>query len=98
MPPVRPSLAQPSAAAQAAKAREAAQAVQAGLAEDRIRALHKSYLEARAQTNATAVSYEKLASNLRETERKLREQHKGRSVDFDVVVKDGKAILKPRIR
>ena len=59
--------------------------------------MHRSYLEARAQTNASAVSYEKLASNIREQEKKLREQHRGRNVDFDVVVKDGKAIIKPRL-
>ncbi len=78
--------------------RAAPAAASASLSEDRIRALHKSYLEARAQTNASAVSFEKLAQNVRETERKLREQHRGKDVDFEVQVRDGKAILKPRVR
>ena len=64
-----------SAAAQvrelAAQARDAAQAQRASaLSEERLRALHKSYREARAQTNATAVSFEKLAQNVRDTEAK----------------------------
>ncbi len=69
-----------------------------GLTAERIKSLHASYLEARKKTNASAVSYEKLEKNLRETEQKLREKHKGRQVDFDVSIKDGKAILKPRLK
>lgn len=70
----------------------------ANLSEDRLRAIHQSYLDARKQTNATAVSYEKLERSIRETERKLLETNKGRSVDFEVSIKDGKAILKPRLK
>lgn len=69
-----------------------------GLSADRIQALHASYVEARKKTNASAVSYEKLERNLRETEKKLREAHKGRQIDFEVTIKDGKAILKPRLK
>jgi hypothetical protein len=69
-----------------------------GLSVDRIQALHASYVEARKKTNASAVSYEKLERNLRETEKKLREVHKGKQVDFEVTIKDGKAILKPRLK
>jgi hypothetical protein len=70
----------------------------ASLSEERIRALHRDYVDARAKTNATPVSFEKLAQNLRETEKKLRTEHAGKNVDFEVVVKDGKAILKPKLR
>jgi glutamate mutase epsilon subunit len=45
-----------------------------------------------------AVSLDALARTLRETERKLRAQHQGRSVDFQIVVKDGKAVVKPVVR
>ena len=31
-------------------------------------------------------------------EAKLREQHKNRKIDFDVVIKDGKAVVKPIVR
>jgi hypothetical protein len=69
-----------------------------GLSGDRIKALHQSYVEARQKTNASPVSYEKLEKNIRETEQKLRVQHKGRQIDFEVGIKDGKAILKPRLK
>jgi hypothetical protein len=68
------------------------------LSEDRIRAIHQSYQVARQKTNATAVSFEKLERSIRETERKLREKSKGRAVDFEVSIKEGKAILKPRLK
>lgn len=71
---------------------------EAALSEERIRALHEKYVEARKQTNASSVSLDKLARSIRETERKLREQHQGRTVDFDVTIKDGKAILKPKLK
>lgn len=93
-PPPAPSMrprANPSPAA--TKATESS-----GLSADRIKSLHASYVEARKKTNASAVSYEKLEKNLRETEQKLRAKHKGRQVDFDVSIKDGKAILKPRLK
>ncbi len=85
-------------AARVATARAEVARVEAALSEDRIRALHQKYVEARKQTNASTVSLDKLARSIRETERKLREQHKGRAVDFDVTIKDGKAILKPKLK
>jgi len=68
------------------------------LPEARVRALHQAYVDARKQTNASAVSFEKLERSLRETEAKLKSTHQGRTVDFDVVIKDGKAILKPKLK
>ncbi len=98
-PPPAPSMrpqAKPAARPQAKPAAQPAGA--SGLSSDRIKILHASYLEARMKTNASAVSFEKLEKNLRETEKRLREKHKGRQVDFDVSIKDGKAILKPRLK
>jgi hypothetical protein len=68
------------------------------LPEARVRALHQAYVDARKQTNASAVSFEKLERSLRETEAKLKGTHQGRTVDFEVVIKDGKAILKPKLK
>lgn len=68
------------------------------LPEDRVREIHRAYVQAREKTNAKTVSFEKLEKSLRETEAKLRAQHQGRHVDFDVQVKDGKAILKPKLK
>lgn len=69
-----------------------------GLSGERIKALHDSYAEARKKTNASPVSFEKLEKNIRDTEQKLRAQHQGRKIDFEVDIKDGKAILKPRLK
>lgn len=44
------------------------------------------------------VSLEGLARTLRDTETKLRSQHKNRKIDFDIVIRDGKAIVKPTVR
>ena len=41
------------------------------------------------------VSVDALASSLRETESKLRKEHAGKDIDFHVVVKNGKAMVKP---
>lgn len=73
-------------------------AAPSGLSAERIKALHESYVEARKKTNASPVSFEKLEKNIRETEQKLRAQHQGRQIDFEVGIKDGKAILKPRLK
>lgn len=70
----------------------------AGLSRERIAAIHADYQRARTETNASTVSFEKLERNIRETEAQLRAKHQGKSVDFDVSVKDGKAILKPRLK
>jgi glutamate mutase epsilon subunit len=68
------------------------------LDEARLRELHQRYQAAREQTKSGGpVSLEKLAQNLRETEAKLRAQHQGRKVDFDIVIKDGKAVIKPKL-
>lgn len=56
-------------------------------------------VEAKRQTHDTAnVSIEGLAKSMRAAEAKLREVHKNRTIDFDVVIKNGKAVLKPIVR
>jgi len=101
-PAVRPpAAASPTAASPAAKPAAASPAAKTSASDDlseaRVRALHRAYVDARKQTNASSVSFEKLERSLRETESKLRQAHQGRKVDFDVVIKDGKAILKPKL-
>jgi hypothetical protein len=39
-----------------------------------------------------------LSKSLRDSEKRIRAQHPGRAVDFHVVVKDGKAVVKPIVR
>jgi hypothetical protein len=64
----------------------------------RLRDLHTRLQQAKQQTKEGNVSYEGLAKSIRATEAKLREQHKNRTIDFDVVIKDGKAVVKPIVR
>jgi hypothetical protein len=67
--------------------------------DDRVRELHARLIEAKRQTqDNAAVTMEGLAKSMKATEAKLREQHKNRKIDFDVVIKDGKAVLKPIVR
>lgn len=67
------------------------------LTEERIRTIHEGYQRARAQTNATPVTLEKLAKSLRDTEAQLIAKSNGRKVDFEVVVEAGRAMLKPKL-
>ncbi|HLK39835.1 MAG TPA: MXAN_5187 C-terminal domain-containing protein [Polyangiaceae bacterium] len=69
------------------------------LSDARVRQLYSEYVQARRNRNepTAAVTYEAVARNLRESSAKLREKH-GRSVDFEVSVKDGKTILKPVLK
>jgi hypothetical protein len=69
------------------------------LPDERVREIYARYVEAkRRQNESTAtITYEAVAKSLRESSAKLREKH-GKAVDFEVAVKDGKAILKPVLK
>lgn len=96
-PAPRPGPKSNAPAARPAAPAAAPAAAHSSLSEDRIKSLHDGYQRARQETNASPVSLEKLARSIRETEAKLRAQHGGRNVDFDVVIQSGKAVLKPRL-
>lgn len=65
----------------------------------RIHELHNELVLAKSRVNdATEVSEKTLMKSIRVAERKLRKKHGDRAIDFTVVVKGGKAILKPVIR
>jgi hypothetical protein len=88
----------PAAAASPKPAPNAASPTSSGLSDERVRQLHAELSAARKQLNQQAVSVDSLAKTLRDTETKLRSQHGGKSVDFQVVIKDGKPIVKPVVR
>lgn len=69
------------------------------LPEARVRQIYAQYVEAKRRGNEStaAITYEAVAKTLRESSAKLREKH-GKAVDFEVALKDGKAILKPVIK
>jgi muramidase (phage lysozyme) len=61
--------------------------------------LYAQLVEAKRRQNEStaAVTYQSVAKTLQESGEKLRQKH-GRAVDFEVAVKDGKAILRPIIK
>jgi hypothetical protein len=69
------------------------------LSDHRVRVLYEQYVDAkRRQKESTAtITYDTIAKTLRESSAKLREKH-GKPVDFEVAIRDGKAILKPVIK
>jgi hypothetical protein len=69
------------------------------LPDDRVRQLYTQYIEAkRRQNESTAsITYDAVARSLRESSAKLR-QRLGKSVDFEVAVKDGRAIIRPVVK
>jgi hypothetical protein len=71
-----------------------------GLSDARVRDLHARLLAAKQETREGGqLSLDGLKRTLAATEAKLRAQHgASRRIDFDVVVKDGRAILKPIVK
>ncbi len=65
-----------------------------------IERLHQQLSEAQTKLNpgSRTVSRKALAESLRVTEAKLRHKHKGKQIEFRVVVKDGRAAIKPIVR
>ncbi len=72
-----------------------------GMTEEQVRALHEAYMEAKRRCNedTSRVSYEALASTIAKQVPELMAKYKARTVEFKVVIKDGRAILKavPRL-
>jgi hypothetical protein len=103
-PPVRSAPAEPQRRGPPpppvrAPVRPAAPQAPVGISEQRVQELHRRLVDAQRQVpGARAVSVEGLARTLRDAETKLRAQHGNRAIDFDVVVKDGKAVVKPILR
>jgi hypothetical protein len=77
---------------QGAVARAAAEA----LAEPRLRAVYDAYLEAkkRCREDVSRITFESVADSLRKQVPELLERHGARDVEYKVLVKDGKAVLR----
>ncbi len=71
-----------------------------GLSERRVQELYSRYVDAKQRCNesTSSITTETLGKSLRDSAAKLREKHKGKTVDFDVVIKDGRAVLKPVVK
>jgi hypothetical protein len=68
----------------------------ASLSESKLRAVYDAYVRAKRTCNedVSKLSYESLASTLRKQAPGLLKQHNAQSLDFKVVIKDGKAVLR----
>jgi hypothetical protein len=66
------------------------------LSDDKLKAVYDAYVTAkrRNQEDTSKMSYETVAANLRKQVPELMKQHNAKSVEFKVVIKDGKATLK----
>jgi hypothetical protein len=71
-----------------------------GLSEERVRQIYTQYVDTKRslKESTASITYESLSRSLRDSSDKLREKHRGRSVDFEVTVKDGKTILRPVVK
>ncbi len=82
-----------------APASTAAPTTRTGLSTERVKELHRQLLDAKARTNdSTEVSLGSLARRLEATAKQLSQKHAGKQIDFTVVIKDGKAVVKPVVR
>ena len=70
------------------------------LPDGRIRQIYGAYVEAkrRCQESTAGITYERLSANLRRTAAEIQGKHPGRQIDFEVIVKDGAAVLRPVVR
>jgi hypothetical protein len=70
------------------------------LSEQKMREIYAKYVGAkRAANESTAgITFEKLATSLRAQADKIKSSHPSRSIDFEVVTKDGKTALRPVVK
>lgn len=73
-----------------------ARATAEALAEPRLRAVYEAYLAAKkkCREDVSRISYESVADSLRKQVPELLERHGARDVEYKVLVKDGKAVLR----
>jgi hypothetical protein len=71
-----------------------------GPGDARLRQIYDSYVEAKRNNNERTdkIDYETVAKSLKKMVPKLDRKHKGKRVDFKVVVKDGKVGIKPVVK
>jgi hypothetical protein len=94
-PGVRVPVTGPMAAKQTGPVR-APVAAQGDLSDQKVKAIYDAYVTAKKRCNedVSKLSLDSLASTLRKQVPDLMKQHKAKSVEFKVVIKDGKAILR----
>lgn len=99
-PPERPSQPQRPPPPQPAQRTPQGSPPASGLSDDRVREIYRDYVNAKRQCNesTSAITEASLAKSLRGSADKLSQKHKGRRIDYEVVIKDGRAVLKPVVK
>jgi hypothetical protein len=71
-----------------------------GPGEARMRQIYESYVDAKRRNNERVdrIDYETIAKSLKKMVPKLDRKHKGKRIDFKVIVKDGKVGIKPVVK
>ncbi|QRK11827.1 hypothetical protein JQX13_18255 [Archangium violaceum] len=96
IPPVAPVAARPPAAPRPAAPRPASASGPTQLSDDNLKSVYNAYVAAKRRNNedTSKMSYDSIAASLRKQVPELMKQHGAKSVEFKVVIKDGKAVLK----
>jgi hypothetical protein len=65
-----------------------------------VRQIYTQYVDTKRslKESTASITYESLSKSLQDSSDKLRQKHNGRSVDFEVTVKDGRTILRPVVK
>lgn len=71
-----------------------------GPSEARLRQIYSDYVETKrqCQESTASITFESLAKSLRGATSQIQAKHKAKAVDFEVVVRDGKTVLKPVVK
>jgi hypothetical protein len=96
VPPIAPVAARPPTAAKPAVRPPAAAGGSSALSDDTLKSVYDAYVSAkrRNKEDTSKMSYDSVAATLRKQVPELMKQHGAKSVEFKVVIKDGKAVLK----
>jgi hypothetical protein len=100
-PPREPVPARPPSAARPVARPPASPSAEAkDLNDQRMREIYAQYVQKRREHNepTTNITFEKLSESLRSQTEKLKQKHASKKIDYEVVVKDGKTLIKPIVR
>ncbi len=98
--PIRPPGAPPARPPALAQQAAARQGANPDVSDARVREIYNKYVESKRQQHEStaAITYDAVARTIRDSTEKLKEKHKGKNVDFEVTIKDGKTVLKPIVK
>jgi hypothetical protein len=70
------------------------------LSDERVRQIYTQYVETKRRVgeSTATLTFESLSRSLQDSSEKLKQKHAGKKVDFEVAVKDGKAVLRPVVK